>query len=82
MFSKLPGSRLISYLSSGFAVIVLMANVASAQNGPPSGELRGEASVLIFDDFETGESELRYFIINAVTGRDTEVFFQGPTGRN
>jgi PKD repeat protein len=54
---------------------MMIAGPTLAQFTKTPRQMTGEASVVIFENFETGEYALRYFMIDEVTRLETEVFF-------
>ncbi len=73
------GARLAGIL---FCLLIILPPVAHGQAGG-SRELAGIASVVIFDDFDAGYSELRYYLVDQATHRETRLFFtadQAPDG--
>jgi len=52
-------------------------SVAQAQGGSDASEITGEASVVIFDDFVSGRSEIRYFLTN-LKGKECRLYLD-PT---
>jgi len=70
--SFLRSSSLFFLLS---IVLLTLAGFAQAQGTGTTTEIAGEASVVIYDDFVTGRSETRYYIIDRVKNRETRVFF-------
>lgn len=75
MTSQSPGSRSGSFRRFFIGVCFVLAAAVEAQVTPDTIEVTGEASVVIFDDFERGRSETRYFIRDLAKGRDMELFF-------
>jgi hypothetical protein len=65
------------FLALSVLVFLFLATTASAQTPPGAMTISGEVSVVIFDDFETDRSEIRYYVIDETTGRETELFFTG-----
>jgi PKD repeat protein len=57
---------------------LLLSVSALAQLAPDVTDVTGEASVVIFENLDTGEWELRHFIIDARMGLESEVLFSGP----
>jgi hypothetical protein len=58
-------------------VIGLMAPVSvNAQAIGDTVEITGEASVVIFDDFKTGHSEIRYYIVDEKSKKEKRLFFE------
>lgn len=55
--------------------LLILAGVVQAQGADTTTEITGEASVVIYDDFATGRSETRYYIIDRVKNRETRLFF-------
>lgn len=49
-------------------------SVAQAQGGSDASEITGEASVVIFDDFVSGRSEIRYFLRD-LKGKERRLYF-------
>jgi len=49
-------------------------SVAQAQGGSDASEITGEASVVIFDDFVSGRSELRY-LLRDLKGKERRLYF-------
>ncbi|MDT8320162.1 MAG: fibronectin type III domain-containing protein [Xanthomonadales bacterium] len=50
---------------------------AFAQSAGTPVEVTGEASVVVFDDFQTGRSEIRYYIVDEKSQRERRLFFAG-----
>jgi hypothetical protein len=62
-----------SYLA--LFVLLLISAGSTVQAQEAATELTGEASVVIFDDYLTGKSELRYYLIDRKKNKETRVFF-------
>ncbi len=71
----------VSFLSIALIIFagLFVPVSAVAQQAGQSLEVTGEASVVIFDNFETGHSEIRYYIVDQKSQSEKQLFFQdGP----
>jgi hypothetical protein len=63
-------------------VILLISAGSTVQAQDAVTELTGEASVVIFDDYLTGKSELRYYLIEHAKNKETRLFFAADAPDN